>query len=250
MPVWSLSCPIPFQVAPRTNNSLSSSMSILTFVTPVSVSSPKLWAISLYKKTLTRCAFLGIPNSNEEYNDIPSISSSVTTTPGIATNVRRRNDMGEAGVLGGADGAAGWRSRGGSGALNCGVGVLQLMAPSQAQLVPVLGKITGWDHEQVNKREECASLGNEWVSITGSDQQLQFDVLPNCASYIQVKLRRVTDGGDHDVAICEVTGTGIWDDNKQSVLWLSESDDAGSNQSTFDHWSALYSGQLRDEGII
>lgn len=164
--------------------------------------------------------------------------------------------MGEAGVLGGGvDGAAGWRAGrgggGGAGVLNCGVGILQLMAPSQSKLVPILGKRTGWDHEQADKREECASLGNEWVStITGSDQQLQvFDVLPNCASYIQVKLRRVTDGGDHDVAICEVTGTGIWDNSKQDVSWLSESDD-GDNQSALDSYSALYTGQLRNEGII
>ena len=58
MPVWSLSCPIPFP----TQELSSSSMSILTFVTPVSVSSPKLWAVSLYKTSLTRCSFLGVTN--------------------------------------------------------------------------------------------------------------------------------------------------------------------------------------------
>ena len=86
------------------------------------------------------------------------------------------------------------------------------------------------------------------ASIPHSENELQFDVLPNCASYIQVKLRRVTDGGDHDVAICEVTGTGVWDDGKQTVLWLSEGD--SGSQSALDPSSALYSGQLRQEGII
>jgi flavin reductase (DIM6/NTAB) family NADH-FMN oxidoreductase RutF len=127
------------------------------------------------------------------------------------------------------------------------MGILQLMAPDQAKLVPLLGKTTGWD-VQSNKREECASLGNDWVSVAGSEKQMQFDVLPNCASYLQVKLKRVTDGGDHDVAICEVVGTGVWDDNKQTVLWLEESDAGG--QSALDPSTALYSGQLRDEGII
>ena len=81
-----------------------------------------------------------------------------------------------------------------------------------------------------------------------SDDDLQFDVLPNCASYIQVKLKRVTDGGDHDVAICVVVGVGIWNKELQTVVWQSDDD----NQSTaaLDQTSVLYSGQLRQEGII
>jgi len=160
--------------------------------------------------------------------------------------------MGEAGVLGIGDEAVGWRAKRRAGESSIGsmtmggMGILQLLAPGQSKLVPILGKRTGWDG-QLNKREECASLENDWVTIAGSDKELQFDVLPNCASYIQVKLRRVTDGGDHDVAICEVTGTGVWD-AKQTVLWLSEGD--SGSQSALDPSSALYSGQLRQEGII
>ncbi len=78
---------------------------------------------------------------------------------------------------------------------------------------------------------------------------MQFDVLPGCASYLQVRLKRVTDGGDHDVAICEVVGTGTWDSIRQTVLWESSEDDTQS-ASAFDPSSALYSGQLREEGII
>jgi hypothetical protein len=145
--------------------------------------------LSLYKTSYTRCAFLGISNPGDEYNDIPSISSSVTTTSGFTTKVRRRKDMGEAGVLGeGVDGGAvGWRrmqkntmgggggagdtTRGGGagvgvGVVGCGVGILQLLLPNQDTLVPTLGKRTGWDRN-VNKREECASLGYEWVTISG-----------------------------------------------------------------------------------
>ncbi len=81
-----------------------------------------------------------------------------------------------------------------------------------------------------------------------SDKTTTFEVLPNCASYIQVKLKRIADGGDHDVAICEVVGNGFWDDESRSVVWLSESDADG--QDGFDPSSALYTGQLRVEGII
>lgn len=84
--------------------------------------------------------------------------------------------------------------------------------------------------------------------IRASDGEMRFDVLPNCASYLQVKLRRVTDGGDHDVAICEVVGTGVWDDGSRKVLWQGEGD--AKKQSALDPSSALYSGQLRAEGII
>ena len=83
-----------------------------------------------------------------------------------------------------------------------------------------------------------------------SSEGLLLDVLPNCASYLQVRLKRVTDGGDHDVAICEVIGTGVWNDAEGSVRWLGDDDDAGSQHPPLDHTTALYSGQLRDEGII
>lgn len=103
--------------------------------------------------------------------------------------------MGEAGVLGsgsdGVEGSAGWRrrtttSRGGmpgaaspsscgaSGVAGaCGVGVLQLLSRDQANLVPILGKSTGWDSDAgaagggTDKRGKCAAVGNEWSTIDG-----------------------------------------------------------------------------------
>ena len=74
--------------------------------------------------------------------------------------------MGETGVIGSVEGAAGWRSVRAVENRSCGIGILQLLSPNQSKLVEVLGKKTGWD-PKVNKREECASLGHEWVSITG-----------------------------------------------------------------------------------
>jgi len=79
--------------------------------------------------------------------------------------------MGEAGVLGDVDGGAvGWRQMQTNamegGGVGVGVGILQLLLPNQDTLVPTLGKKTGWDRN-VNKREECASLGYDWVTISG-----------------------------------------------------------------------------------
>lgn len=90
--------------------------------------------------------------------------------------------MGEAGVLGivdnVVDGADGWRRKqnqnsvvDGATAITMGdgvvgVGILQLLKPNQDTLVPILGKKSSWD-KNVNKKEECSSLGYDWVTITG-----------------------------------------------------------------------------------
>ena len=55
---------------------------------------------------------------------------------------------------------------GGVGSSGVGVGILQLLIPNQDKVVPILGKKTSWD-TNVNKREECATLGYDWVTITG-----------------------------------------------------------------------------------
>lgn len=61
LPVWSLACPLnhknttdayPNIVESRT------SMNIVTYAMPVNVAPPKLWAVSLYKSTLTKAAFV------------------------------------------------------------------------------------------------------------------------------------------------------------------------------------------------
>ena len=260
VPVWSLSCPVSMAAgevsASGRRRGPSASMSILTYVTPVSVaSSPRLWAISLFKTSFTRCCFLGVANAGEEYNDSPAISSSVNYSPGSALSVRRRAAMGEAGVLGDLEGSSGWRTKVRAGEDRysipngvrqpVGVGVLQLLAPGQSDLVPILGKATGWD-KHVDKREECAKLEHGWVRVEGSGAE--FEVLPNCASYLEVRLKRVTDGGDHDVAIAEIIGVGAWDSSTETVRWMKE-DEAGG-QASIDPSTALYSGQLRSEGII
>lgn len=164
--------------------------------------------------------------------------------------------MGEAGLLpDGVDGAVGWRVTGeyrkvGSRPLGGtkGVGILQLLSPKQSNLVPVLGKTSGWDGGASMKKEECAKLGHEWVTTFGGVGESSFEVLPNCASYLNIQLKRVTDGRDHDVCIVEVVNTGVWDDVNKTVLWLEEGD--VNEQPALDASNTLYSGQLRNEGII
>ena len=63
-----------------------------------------------------------------------------------------------------------------------------------------------------------------------------------------MRLKRITDGGDHDVAVCEVMGAGVRDKSKQTVQWLGEND--CQSAASLDPSTALYSGQLRSEGII
>jgi hypothetical protein len=147
-------------------------MSIVTFATAVSVSFPKLWAVSLYKTSRTRCAFLGVEKSGEEYNDVAFTSSSVLTGSGLRNAVRRKEGMRGEGMLAAEEGAVGWRARRLSQRGDCvsrGMGVLQLMTPSQARLVPILGKRTGWDASYC-KKTECAKemgLKDGWISTSG-----------------------------------------------------------------------------------
>ena len=167
----------------------------------------------------------------------------------VYDSVRNRDSIGETGLSpDGVEGAAGWRvsgehrSRPGSKPLGStkGVGILQLLLPKQSMLVPILGKMPGWDRGAMVKKEECAKIGHEWVGVGSDDDEERFEVLPYCASYIQINLKRVTDGGDHDVCIVQVEKTGVWDDVNETVMWLEE----GDQQPALDPTTALYSGQM------
>ncbi len=59
VPVWS------FATASQTKTS----MNIMTFCIPVSVSSPKLWALSFYYGTLTKDSFLGCDQDDDDNDD-------------------------------------------------------------------------------------------------------------------------------------------------------------------------------------
>eukprot|EP00985_Skeletonema_marinoi_P032474 scaffold39149_cov93-Skeletonema_marinoi.AAC.7 len=94
----------------------------------------------------------------------------------------------------------------------------------------------GWDGGAMVKKEECAKIGHEWVGIGSDDDEERFEVLPHCASYIQIELKRVTDGGDHDVCIVQVAKTGFCNDVNEV--------EEGDQQPALDPTTALYSGQL------
>ena len=227
-------------------------MNIMTFCTPVSVSSPKLWALSFYHGTLTKDSFLGCrSDSNENINDNDNDNDNDTIG-----EVRK--------II--SDGCG-----------NCSTGVLQLLTFDHRYLVPILGKKSGRD---VDKSIACREEGFPWwripLSSSGdgdgdadadggdcsSSMDIDFELLPGCDLYIQVKCRSSTssiDAGDHVVAICEVTRTGVWQQQEDedrhggSVRWLDEVDDSTAVSLPlrgFDETNALYSGQLREEGIL
>lgn len=134
-------------------------------------------------------------------------------------------------------------------------GVLQLLTPSQKDLVPILGKRSGYDKEY-SKQAACREAGMAWVerhelTLTSDDDNSQqapqtLALLPHCASYLHVKLQSTADAGDHLVTICELIGTGVWNDNKQTIFRRSPD----APVAPMDHSNVLYTGLLRRDGII
>lgn len=162
-------------------------------------------------------------------------------------------------------------------------GILQLLDKRQKDLVPLLGKRSGYE-EDYDKEEVCQKAGFPWGMIRvhsdtdalfanidgdtkkkkdginsstgttkGSDMGSSasagirvFDgtkVLPRCQSYIAVKMIDTMEGGDHVLALCEVMGVGEWNDETGSVVYVQDVEPK-------DEESALYTGYLRKEGFL
>ena len=248
MPVWS------FATASMTKTS----MNIMTFCTPVSVSSPKLWTLSFYHGTLTKDSFLG-RSCIQEGKDftIGDLQNSFS--------IKKRRGL--------------------------SVGVLQLLKFDHRYLVPILGKQSGRD---IDKSILCCEKGFSWLRISNSNrgdsnedasasadreidtdtdtdtdssdreraQDRDFELLPGCALYLQVECQSSTsliDVGDHVVAIFEVTRIGVWEQkggeelDGGKVRWLDQTIDGNSISHSLggiDESDALYSGRLREEGIL
>jgi hypothetical protein len=239
VPVWS------FATASETKTS----MNIMTFCIPVSVSSPKLWALSFYHGTLTKDFFLG-HSCIQENNDA-----------NLDDDKNNVNDNGT----------------------HRSIGILQLLKVDHRYLVPILGKKSGRD---IDKSILCSEEGFPWLRISassngdadvdtsananananGSDhistQDCDFELLPGCVLYLQVECRSSTaliDAGDHVVAICEVTRIGVWEQKDDEELdggkvrWLDQAIDGNMislSLGGIDESNALYSGRLREEGIL
>ena len=108
-------------------------------------------------------------------------------------------------------------------------GILQLMDQSQKDLIPLLGKKSGYERmdddvgscsNYYDKAMECSKLGYEWMeSSSGSSPSLDsIKILPRCQSYIKLKVIKSMEGGDHELALCEVVGVGEWDDGRREVV--------------------------------
>lgn len=131
-----------------------------------------------------------------------------------------------------------------------GWGVMQLLTPSQSELVEVLGKHSGYDEPEYDKKRECAKLGYTWVE--SGEVDIGIELLPKCASYVALKV--VSSGmpselvaGDHVVVLCEIVQISTWNDAKKCVKAVPASD---AKPVPMDADEVLYTGQLRREGII
>jgi hypothetical protein len=125
--------------------------------------------------------------------------------------------------------------------LSAGGGVLQLLVPLQKHLVGVLGKQSGKDI-RISKSNDCAEQGYSW---TRSSLFGDVNVLPGCASYIQLHVKECMEAGDHVAVLCEVVKTATWDEAGRQIIISSNDNPTALDQST-----VLYSGLLRDEGLI
>ena len=125
--------------------------------------------------------------------------------------------------------------------LSAGGGVLQLLSPSQKDLI-FLGKQSGFDTSK-SKTDECTARGYPWTRDHPFGDNVS--LLPDCVSYIQVQVKGVMEAGDHVAVLCEVIQTGTWDDVNGRIIVSSHDGVVALDQST-----VLYSGQLREEGLI
>ena len=94
----------------------------------------------------------------------------------------------------------------------------------------------------------CQSLGSEWVPYPNENDDNEggeIQILPKCALYIHIELRQVIPAGDHDMCLVQVTNISKWDDDLCQVLPLMD-----GTMMAFDSDTAIYTGQLRTEGII
>jgi flavin reductase (DIM6/NTAB) family NADH-FMN oxidoreductase RutF len=87
--------------------------------------------------------------------------------------------------------------------------VLQLLTESQAKTVTVLGGSSGRD---IDKREKCASLGFEWISLP---DDFDVQVIGGCVHYLKLSIKGgLVDAGSHlIVPYCQVEEMYTEDDN-------------------------------------
>jgi flavin reductase (DIM6/NTAB) family NADH-FMN oxidoreductase RutF len=143
--------------------------------------------------------------------------------------------------------------------LAAGYGVLQLLRPSHKMLIPILGQRSGYDVNH-SKRQECRLQGYDWVelppilpspsaetaSTTLTKDVPTLQVLPDCASYVHLRVQSTIPASDHIVALCQVVASSYWD-SAEGCVRPSLLDEPIS---PLDSESVLYTGLLRQEGIL
>jgi flavin reductase (DIM6/NTAB) family NADH-FMN oxidoreductase RutF len=169
-----------------------------------------------------------------------------------------------------------------------GTGILQLLRPHHKALVPILGRQSGYD-VTTNKQEQCQQLGHTWHEYQhrpddhdhGDNDKdhgtTTFHLLADCATYLVLQVVETVDAGDHLLTICRVVDTLAWQPQRQEKEEQEETDGdddewppppAGrivslssqqhpqrpSSGTTalvrLDPSNTLYTGQLREEGIL
>jgi flavin reductase (DIM6/NTAB) family NADH-FMN oxidoreductase RutF len=204
-------------------------MNIMTYCMPVSIQ-PKLWALSIYKTTLTkRCLLL------EEDDELSSSSSPTTKT----TKTK----------------------------MLC---ILQLLTKQHASLVPILGKRSGRDVDKstgcshlgypwcpvevaVDESESETENDNDAIATSTRSTTSTLDVLPECALYILLETCTSTDAGDHTLVTCKVKRVGRWSADYDKVEWLDDDDTSTMQQpldDSEDRGNVLYTSYLRRHGYL
>jgi len=153
--------------------------------------------------------------------------------------------------------------------------ILQLLDKKQKDLVPILGKRSGYDYKQgYDKQIECSERAYPWIKLDVGERQWNADLggdakkafqgmklLPDCQSYIQLELMDTMEAGDHEMVLCRVLGIGKWDAERLSVVDAAadDSDDANNDGGTVTSMPAkgdknkdsiLYTGYLRKIQIL
>lgn len=109
--------------------------------------------------------------------------------------------------------------------MRTGHGALQLLKRSHAQLVPVLGKLTGLSDQKQSflRRLKSDTLPlariEGYADSTNMDNPLMLDVLKDCGAVLVLKkLPEVVDVGDHDVVFCKVISSFVGDYETNDLL--------------------------------
>jgi flavin reductase (DIM6/NTAB) family NADH-FMN oxidoreductase RutF len=190
-------------------------MNIMTYCMPVSIQ-PKLWALSIYKTTLTKqCLLL------EE--DESSSSSPTTKTKMCILQLLTKQHASLVPILGKRSGRD----------VDKSTGCAHLGYP--------------W-HPPIQVDETETKTKNE-TSTTSTPLP---DVLPECALYILLETSTLTDAGDHTLVMCKVKRVGRWSADHDKVEWLDDDDTSTMQplEDSEDRGNVLYTSYLRRYGYL